>query len=231
MIDYDSNSRHEHELISRTGTGKWEVTKTNLKIALSVKANGHRHSIREEHPVLWLLCGIVNCYTHHMKYRKSLSLERNVSRLCHTRRVHSSEPAKTLILVFSYPRLLPVKKKRNNRNEKSVHPLWRFLGGLTRGLQEPSVCCCCKCMHTMRTIHQHQRSNYSITCTLWKIYKEEQGEYLQTASVNIIVTLKNTTKTLLNQLCVISDSETTLPTKWQSVVFLYTKETQKVAVS
>ena len=27
------------------------------------------------------------------------------------------------------------------------------------------------------------------------------------------------------------DSETTLPTKWQSVVFLYTGETQKVAVS
>ena len=53
MIDYDPNSRHEHELITRTGTGKWEVTKTNLKIALSVEANGHRHSIREEHSVLW----------------------------------------------------------------------------------------------------------------------------------------------------------------------------------
>jgi len=91
-----------------------------------------------------------------MKYRKSLSLERNVSRLCHTRKVHSSEPAKTLILVFSHPRLLPAKKKRNNRNDKSVHPLWRFLGGLTRGLQEPSVCCCCKCMHTIHR-QQHHR--------------------------------------------------------------------------
>ena len=174
-----------------TETGKWEMwPKTNLKIALSVRVNWHRHSIREAHPLLW-----APLWYSHLSYPPYEVQEIFVSGKECLKTLSHQEGTFVRTCKISHFSIFTSETVTKNKEKKTmgiydfseiqrVHSLWRLLGGLKKGLQQPSLCCCCKCMHTT---HQHQWSIYMHLhrwhlqhnlYTMKKSTEQEQGENL-----------------------------------------------------